>query len=242
MYAYIDGNRPVGMGVYFCYVLFDDCRQIGIPIVEGILEYLNNILGIHLGAICRPAVNNVLQLTFSGPEPIHLIPKLRDIHSVQNCLQAVVDLCGHRGQLCPLCLQVGRGVVHLVGDVLSFRFKICLQQVSLQLLNDKGLNFICVDILCGASTGTILTAADIAPCFIALFVGGGMANIGCSTLLTLDQAGQQIGPLSFILGVAFVVTHSFLHLLPKFWADDGGDQALQPDTVRIRCPPGPLSE
>lgn len=26
MYAYIDGNRAVGMGVYFCYVLFDNRR------------------------------------------------------------------------------------------------------------------------------------------------------------------------------------------------------------------------
>jgi len=50
MYAYIDGDCSVGMGVYFCYVLFDNRWQISIPVIESIVEYPNDIFRIDFGA------------------------------------------------------------------------------------------------------------------------------------------------------------------------------------------------
>ena len=60
MYAYIDGDCSVGMGVYFCYVLFDNRWQISIPVIESIVEYPNDIFRIDFGASGRSTAYDVL--------------------------------------------------------------------------------------------------------------------------------------------------------------------------------------
>ena len=102
MYAYTDGTRTVCVGVYFAYVLFDNRRQISVPILYGILENAHDVLRIHGPAAGCAAAYDILQLTLAHPESVYFILKLWDLHSVQNCLESIVNLCVDTGQLRPL--------------------------------------------------------------------------------------------------------------------------------------------
>ena len=74
MYAHIDGNRAVGVGVYLSHMLFDNRGEVRIPVFQGFLENAHNALRVYRTAAGCAAAYDVLQFTFTNTEPVHFVP------------------------------------------------------------------------------------------------------------------------------------------------------------------------
>ena len=74
-------------------MLTHDRREIVVPVVEGIIEYLHDVRRIDRLCAGGPAGNDFLQLALADAQLVHLVLELREIvEAVQDRAQAVGQL------------------------------------------------------------------------------------------------------------------------------------------------------